>query len=96
MSARYENLSPDGHESMAVRIFQKIKNWVESVFQTKAVKMDWDDYDDLTPAQQADGTIRFLNKVQSVNYYYYDDSTKTLWFADGLSTYDDNTKTLWI
>ena len=95
MSYRYENLSPDGHESMTVRIFQKIKNWVETVFQVKAVTMNWNDYKNLTPAEQADGSIRFLKNVQSYNYYYYDESTKTLWFAEGVTTYDDNTKTFW-
>lgn len=96
MSASYESLSPNGHSSMITRIFQKIKSWVQATFQIKSTEMTYPTYKNLTTAQKEDGTIRFLNEVESENYFYYDDNTKTMWFLEGAVTYDDTTKTLWL
>ena len=62
----------------------------------QADEMEYDDYKELTNAEKEDGTIRFLSEVESANYFYYDDSTKTMWFLEGAVTYDDTTKTLWL
>lgn len=95
MSAIYENLSPNGHESMIVRIFTKIKNWVETVFQVKSVEMTYSQYEQLSQAQKNDGTIRFITEgVPAEMNLWYDANTSTIKFSEGFASYDAQTKTI--
>lgn len=89
MSEIYENLSPNGHESMIVRIFTKIKNWVETVFQVKSVEMTYSQYEQLSQAQKNDGTIRFITEgVPAEMNFWYDAENEAIVFAEGFASYD--------
>ena len=95
MSEIYENLSPGGHENMLVRIFTKIKNWVETVFQLKSADMTYSQYEQLSQAQKMDTRIRFLTEgVPAEMNLWYDSTTNTIVFAEGFASYDDETKTI--
>lgn len=90
MSSTYENLSPNGHETMITKIFQKIKNLKYAQAETIA----YADYQQLTPDQINEEKIRFCNDYpDGDSRMYYDAETKTLCFAQGVS-YDSETKTV--
>lgn len=56
--------------------------------------MDWDDYENLSPEAQHDGTVRFLKNAPASDNYYYDETTETLTFSVSYATYDSATETI--
>ena len=58
-----------------------------------AETIDYEDYEELTPAQQNDGVIRFCDDYPDEGRTYYDDTTKTICFAAGVG-YNSTTKTI--
>lgn len=94
MSASYESLSPNGHSSMITRIFQKIKSWVESVFQVKTVDITYAQYQQLSEAQLNDGTIRCIIDYPSTSPFSYDSTNKAIVIRSGTATYDSTNKAL--
>lgn len=57
----YESLSPNGHETMITRIFQKLKGWVESLLNNKADKATTLSGYGITDAKIESGTITLGN-----------------------------------
>lgn len=92
MSYTYEDLSPNGHQTMIQRIFSKLKGWIESTFQVKSVVMTYSEYMQLTEAEKDDGTIRFLTDCPDIDYMYYDAETE-YWIVDEeFVSYDPETE----